>query len=239
MAESYSIGCIHELCGPDGGRVLQAQFLDGLLTHEVLLDFARDGHRETVHEDDVARDFVVSDLAFAEVLYFCSGGLYAGFEFDPGDDLFAIFGIGNANDLKVADLGMGVEEFLNFAWVDVFATADDHVFDASNDVDVAFGVHGCQVSSMHPVGAVNCGCGGFGVVPIANHDAITTGAEFAGRSGGNDLSGSGIDDFDLKMRGDQTVGADTFVERGVDTGLRGDGAGLGHTVTDFDFTHVH
>ena len=43
---------------------LQPALPDRLLTHHELLDLAGDGHREFIHELDVARDLVVGDLAY-------------------------------------------------------------------------------------------------------------------------------------------------------------------------------
>ena len=45
---------------------------------------------------------------------------------DPRAQL-AILHIGNADDLGVDDVGVGVEEFLDLPRIDVLATADDHV----------------------------------------------------------------------------------------------------------------
>jgi len=56
------------LRGHDAGGGFEAEFADGFLAHFVFLDFAADRHRPAVDEADVARDFVVCDLAAAEVL---------------------------------------------------------------------------------------------------------------------------------------------------------------------------
>src|SRR5450755_19354 len=211
---------LHELRGLNRRRAVQAQLFDGLLAHEVLLNLARHGHGEVLDKNDMARYLVMGDLAFTELLYLLGGGLSAVIELDPGDDLLAVLWIGHADDLHIADLGMGIEELLDLARVDVFAAAYDQILDAAHDIDIPLGIHRRQVAGMHPVGAINRGHRRLGIVPVADHDAVATRAEFAGLVGRNNLAGRGIDDLDLQVRRDLTDRADAFVQGRVEARLR-------------------
>lgn len=70
----------------------------------------------------------MSQLAGGELPH-CRGveGVGTGAHLDPRADLFTVFLIGHADHLDVVDVGMGVQELLDLARVDVLTTADDHV----------------------------------------------------------------------------------------------------------------
>src|SRR5579884_914859 len=123
------------------GRRLKAELAHRLLPHLELLDLAGDGHGELSHELDVARDLVVGDPAFAVLLQGVLGEAGALPDLDPGHELLAVLGVGHADHLDVAHVGVGVEELLDLPGVDVLPAPDDHVLDAADDVDVAVLVH--------------------------------------------------------------------------------------------------
>ena len=62
---------------------------------------------------------------------------------------------------------MGVHQKCGFdlAAADVFAAADDEIFDAVNDVQKAVGVDGGHVASAKPVAVKDLGVD-FGAVPV-------------------------------------------------------------------------
>jgi hypothetical protein len=68
----------------------------------------------------------------------------------PGHQLLAVLLVGHADHLHVDDVGVGVEELLDLARVDVLAAADHHVLDPPDDVDVAVVVHHREVAGVHP-----------------------------------------------------------------------------------------
>ena len=94
---------------------------------------------------------------------------------------------------------MAVEEFLDLARIEVFAAADHHVLDAADDVAIAFGVDDGDVAGVHPTLGVEHVGGLFALVPIAQHDAVAAGAEFAALAARHDAPLE-IDDLDLDMR---------------------------------------
>src|ERR1700761_265246 len=102
---------------------------------------------------------------------------------------------------------MAVEEFFDLARIKIFATADHHVLDAADNVAIALIVDHAEIAGMHPaVGAEHVG-GLFRLVPIAKHDAIAAGAEFAPRAARHHMALE-IDDLDLDMRMDAADGGD-------------------------------
>src|SRR5205085_3053985 len=103
----------------------------------------------------VAGHLVAGDAALAVGAQLVDGGAGARLEDDPGHDLLAVGGAGHADDLGIADRGMGVQVLLDLARIDVLAAADDHVLDTADDVDVALGVHGREVAGVHPAGVVD------------------------------------------------------------------------------------
>ena len=48
-------------------------------------------------------------------------------EDDARHDLFAVVFIGNADDLYVGYLGIGVDEFFDLLGIDILTAADDHI----------------------------------------------------------------------------------------------------------------
>src|SRR5262245_58611002 len=103
----------------------QTQLPRPLLAHDELLSLATDGHREAFDELDVARDLVMRDLPVTEFANLVDCRLRAVTQLDPGHDLFAVLQIRHADHLHILDLGMGVQELFDLAWVDVLAAADD------------------------------------------------------------------------------------------------------------------
>src|SRR5437870_4334031 len=118
-------------------RNLQTELLDRDLAHLHLADLAGDRHWKLVDEHHVTRDLESGELAATELtnVFFCSGVRVT--ETHPGAQLLAVLLVRHADDLYVRDGGMGVEELLELARIDVLAAADHEVFDAADDVDVS------------------------------------------------------------------------------------------------------
>ncbi|MNL38413.1 hypothetical protein D3C87_1606260 [compost metagenome] len=69
----------------------------------------------------------------------------------------------------------------DFTRINVFATADDHVLEAVDDVDIAVVVHVGAVTGVHPAATQRLG-GFFGFVPVAEHDVRATDQHFTDRA---------------------------------------------------------
>ena len=160
-------------------------------------------------------------------------------ELDPGAQLLAVLLVGDADHLHVLDVGVGVEELLDLARVDVLPAADDHVLDPADDVAVAVLAHLGEVAGVHPAVGVD-GLGGLlGVVPVAEHHRVAAGAELAGLPALDGLAGDRVDDLDLDVGVDPPDRRRTTLEVVVGAGLAGHRAGLGHAVGDRRGLHVH
>src|SRR3984957_15766962 len=178
---------------------LQSQSRLDRFAHQEFLDLAGDRHRKFVDEFDVARNLVVRDLALTEGADFVGRQGFAGARPDPRAQLLAITVVGDAKNLHVLDLGMAIKEFLDLARIKVLAAADHHVLDTADDVAIAFLIDDGDIAGVHPAAGVEHVGGLFGLVPIAQHDAVATGAEFAAFAAGHDAALE-IDDLDLDMR---------------------------------------
>src|SRR5882724_12974080 len=75
---------------------LQAEPRLDRVAHHEFLDLAGNRHREFVDEFDVARDFVVRDLALAEAADLLGRQRLAGSRPDPGAELLAVAVVGDA-----------------------------------------------------------------------------------------------------------------------------------------------
>src|SRR6266404_4352568 len=208
------------------------------LAHQEFLDLAGNRHREFVDEFDVARDFVVRDLALAEAADLLGRQRLAGSRPDPGAELLAVAVVGDAENLYVLDLGMAVEKFLDLARVEVFAAADHHVLDAADDVAITVPVDGGDIAGVHPAVGIKHVGGLLSLVPISQHDAVATGAQFAGFAAGHHAALE-VDDLDLDMRMNAPDGGHPPLQRIVGGALEADRAGLGHAVADRHLAHVH
>src|SRR5215467_14845600 len=126
----------------------QTEFLSRNLPHAEFLDFAGHGKRKAVHEFDVFGNLVgrnFADAKFLDVIRAEPGVLS---QLDPGHNLLAVLYIRNANYLHLADAGTSKQKFLYFARVDVLSAADDYIFGATRDLEIAIGVHGGQIATV-------------------------------------------------------------------------------------------
>src|SRR5450755_4473478 len=186
-------------CISRGLRRLQSELRLDLLPHHEFLDLAGDRHRKFVDEFDIARNLVVRDLSLAEAADLVGRQGLAGARPDPGAELLAVAGVRYSENLNIQDLRMTIEEFLDFPGVEILAATDHHVLDAADDVAIALGIDHGDVAGVHPPLRVEHVGGLFPLIPIAQHDAVATGAQFAPLAARHDAALE-IDDLDLDMR---------------------------------------
>src|SRR5882672_2988542 len=214
------------------------EFLDHRLTHRKLLDLAGHSGREALHEPDMARDLVVRDPILAEpaeTLLVESG---PGLRNDPGTEFFAIPCVRYAENLDVLNIGMPIQILFDFTRIDILAAADDHILDPSDDAAISIVVDGRQVTRMHPAGRIDgLPCPGL-VIPIAEHDRISPGAQLTGLTPRHDPAVA-VDNFDLEVRLYPSDRRDAQFERIVSTALEAHGTGFGHPIGDGYLAHVH
>src|SRR4029079_9012373 len=191
-----------------------------------------------IDEFDVTWNLVVGDLAVAEGAEALRGERLTPPGADPGGELLAAAIVRHSKDLDVLGFWMAVEEFLDLARIEVFAAADHHVLDAADDVAIAFRIDDGDVAGVHPALGVEHIGGLFCFVPIAQHDAVAAGAEFAALAARHHAPLE-IDDLDLDMRMDAADGRYAPFQRIVGGALETDRRLLGHAIGDGDFAHVH
>src|SRR5260370_8114205 len=82
---------------------------------------------------------------------------------------------------------MLVNNRLDFAGINIFATGNNHVFQAVEDVEIAVGILIAKIScAKQPIS--ECARGFFQVVPIAAHDVGAPSRQFTMLSGSASLS---------------------------------------------------
>ena len=141
---------------------LEAEFLEF-----ELLDFAGAGEGEAIHEEDVFGNLVAGNLATAELADVLGGHLSSLVEDDEGTDFLTVFLGRHGSDLDVFDSGHLIEEFLDFARIDVLAATDDHVLDAAGDLVKALLVLDAEVAGVEESVLVNDFGGGLRVLVVA------------------------------------------------------------------------
>src|ERR1700723_1813961 len=216
----------------------QSQPLDHRVSHDELLNFAGNGHRELIHKFDVARDLVMCDLPLAVLLEFLGGRGHTGAQLYPGAKLLAESRIGYAKTRHSLNFGVLEQKLLHFARVYVFAAPNDHVFDAADDIAIALRVDHGQVPGMHPSRLVQDFRGAHRISPITLHHRVAACAQLTAhpaRHGG----ATWIDDFDLQMRLNPPYRGHAAFQGIVNARLKAHRTGLGHTVGNGHFRHMH
>src|SRR5579872_3489095 len=115
---------------------------------------------------------------------------------------------------------MRVEEFLDLAWVYVLAAANNHILDASDNIDITFCIHCSEIAGVHPVGTVNGVYRGLFVVPVAEHDAVAACAKLASCANRHNLLCCRVNNFNLKVRVNLPDSANTLIEGCINASLR-------------------
>ena len=92
---------------------------------------------------------------------------------------------------------------------------------------------------VHPSGLVDRFGGLLGIVPVAAHDAVASGAQLAGCVALDALAGGGVDDLylDVGMYPPDRRGA--VIDVVIGSGLGRYGRGFSHAVADRYLAHVH
>src|SRR6266403_2494986 len=160
------------------GRLQPTSFFD-TLAHDEFLHFPGGGHWKFVYKLDVARNLLMSDLPAAEVTDVILRHRLAFAQPDPGTQLFTVLLVGHTEDLYVLNFRMAKQEFFDLARIEVLTAADHHVLDPSDNVAVALYIQSCEVTRVHPARGVNHVSGLLLIAPIAEHDGVAAGAEFA------------------------------------------------------------
>ena len=121
------------------------------------------------------RHLVVGNPVLAERLDFCLVGFFSFLQSYPGTELFAVFVIRNTEYRNVLYLVVAVQELFDFARIDILAPPDHHVLHAPDNVAISFLIKGGEVTRMHPASRIYGFPGLVLLIPVTQHDVITTG----------------------------------------------------------------
>src|SRR5260221_11716456 len=135
---------------PNIPRFLKPQHLDSILAQDKFLHFAASRHGIGRDELEVARNLLTADLSVAVLAQFFLRKLHALFGEDHCKQFFTIEFVGHAQHLHISYLGMANEEFFNLTREDVLASANDHLFEKTHDINVASRIHSRQIAGMQP-----------------------------------------------------------------------------------------
>ena len=92
------------------------------------------------------------------------------------------------------------QQILYLAWENVFAAANNHLFQASHDIDVALLIHRCQVARVQPAVGIY-GLGGLiRHVIVTCHHREAPATKFSFFPTWHNLAGHRIDDLDVQVR---------------------------------------
>src|SRR6266700_7319219 len=115
----------------------------------------------------------MTDLALTVLAQLLLSGLFTFFRNHYSQLFFAKQLVRYANDLHIGHLGMADQKFLDFAWEDIFAATNNHVFETANDIDIAMSIHSRQVAGMQPAIAINSFRRLVRHVVVAIHDKVS------------------------------------------------------------------
>src|SRR5579883_1462639 len=177
----------------------EAQGFDGLFAQDEFLHFAAARHRVRLDELEVARNLLAANLALAVFAQFFLGQLLARSGDDDSQQFFAEEFVGDAENLHIGYFWMANQEFFDLAREKVLAAANDHLFEAAHDIDVAICIHCRQVAGVQPALGVDGLRRPVGYIVVAGHDDGAATADFAALADRNGRACGRVDDLDIGM----------------------------------------
>src|SRR5690242_5385969 len=194
------------LWAPDSGQAREPG------AEHVLADLAGRGEREGVGEQPASRHLepgqpfpaVAGQISLAGAALragaaAAAGALLRNAADDRADDL-APEPVRDADHGDLGHAGVGEQDGLDLARVDVLAAPDDHFLDPARDPAVAAFVHRAQVAGMQPAVPVDGRGGRLRVAQVAVHDQVATGADLPYGTVRYRLACQHVGDLDLGLR---------------------------------------
>src|ERR1700722_17828772 len=131
-----------------------------------------------VQELHPARNLVTRETPPAMLDEFVRGESFPRLQRNAGHHEFPPLRVGYSEDCGFANRRMCVNDSFHLTGINIFATGDDHVFQAIEDVEIALPILIADVSrAKHSVS--KCESGVFRIVPVAPHDVGAPGDQFA------------------------------------------------------------
>jgi len=182
---------------------------------------------------------VTRDFPLAEFDEFLRRGLIPVFQMDGREDLLAVFGIRNADDLNILHLGMREDKFFQLPGINIFAAPDNHILDPAGNFKIAVWVDLAQVPRVQPTVGINGGGRGFRHLVVAFHHAGAARDDFALGIRGQIFAAFWIDDFSFDVRQQTADRGHAQVHRIIAAGHGHDRRGFRLAERDDDFGTVH
>ena len=133
---------------------------------------------------------------------------------------------------------MLVQELLHLPGVNILTTANNHVFNTTDNTHVALFVHGGQVTGVEPPRLINRLRRALGVVPIFTHYRIPPSADLPFLTNGQHTIGV-IDNLDLYPRHGTAYGFSAPLQGVIGQCHMVERTHLCLTVANEDIFHVH
>src|SRR5579884_276915 len=181
-------------------NLLQSQSLYCPFAQDKLLHFATGRHGIGVHELEIAWDLLMADLPLTELTQLLLRNYCSLSGTHHRKQLLTKESIRYSYDVHLSNFGMPQQELFDLAWEDVLAAANDHLFEATHDVEVALRIHRCQVPRVQPTLAINRCPGLRWHLVVADHDLVAPTAQFPTLSARHNIACRWIDQLNLAMR---------------------------------------
>src|SRR5262249_37679213 len=114
----------------------------------------------------------------------------------------AILPARHPHDLHLTDRRVSVQDSLDLTRIDVLTATNNHIFQATYDVDIDILIHHRQVARAHPARHVNRAARCLLIVPVTAHHGGATCAELTGHPAWQKHPCGWIAHADLDMRYD-------------------------------------
>src|ERR1700688_1808851 len=150
-----------------------------------------------VDEPPNTRDLIGGQTFSTELRQFLLGDLMPRLDLDKSDGHFAPVVIRNPDDRSSHDGGMGVENILDLAGIDILAAADDHVLAPALNAAISVLVETPQIAGVKPAFGIDCRSRRFRIVEIVLHDGVSASADFADLSDRHNRAGFRTGDLDF------------------------------------------
>ena len=134
---------------------------------------------------------------------------------------------------------MGVNKFLNFFRVNIFAASYYHILKSARNSEITVGRAAGKVTRVQPAVLINGACGGFRHFVVAFHYVIAARHKLAVFAVGALLAGFGVNNFALNFGQSLTHGAHALLNSIVNRAHCAAGRRLCLTVGYNNFFHIH
>src|SRR5258708_2558073 len=125
-----------------------------------------------LHKLEVARDFLVTNLALAISTQLLLGEWFALFGTHHSQEFLAKEGIRHTPHLRINHFGMATAKFLNLTRKDILTATNDHILEPTHDIDIAALIHCRQIARMQPSCAIDCFRCLFGHFIVTSHHEV-------------------------------------------------------------------